>query len=359
MIPPIIARQRLAQQRLSANAFERPEEVVTWMGAVQAQDYPGGKWALGLRMNQPDESADALIEKAFNEGRILRTHIMRPTWHFVTPADIRWIMALNGSRLKGMNPAMLRSLDLDANVFARSNDVFAKALEGGQFLTRAQLGKKLAEAGITAGGLRLAFMTGRAELDLVVCSGPRRGKQFTYALLDECAPQGLVFQHDEAIAELTRRYFASHGPATLRDFAWWSGLTLADAKAGVEMLAVTLHTEVIEGQTYWSSAECGANIAPENTAFLLPTFDEYFVGYANFDKMRRGGPNAKGKLVFESTIIIDGQVVGSWRQTVKNNEVLIELAPFEPLTSAEHAAIDAAVQRLSTFLGTVVRCTPL
>lgn len=358
MIPPMIAQQRLAQQRLSANAFEKPEEVVTWMGAVQAQDYSGGKWALGLRMNQPDRSAAALIEQAFNEGRILRTHIMRPTWHFVAPDDIRWIMALNGPRLKGMNPAMLRSLDLDAKIFARSNDVFAKALEGGHFLTRAELGKKLAEAGIAAGGLRLAFMTGRAELDLVVCSGPRRGKQFTYALLDERAPQRQVLPHDEAITELTRRYFMSHGPATLRDFAWWSGLTLTDAKAAVDMLAATLHAEVIEGQTYWS-AEFGAKIEPENTAHLLPTFDEYFVGYANFDKMRRGGPNAKGKLVFKSTIVIDGQVVGSWRQTVNENEVLIELAPFEPLTSAEDAAIEAAVQRLRSFWGMPVRCSPV
>ncbi|MCI0395732.1 MAG: winged helix DNA-binding domain-containing protein [Chloroflexi bacterium] len=354
MAATAIALQRLYQQRLSQNQFATPGEIVAWLGAVQAQDYLGAKWALGLRMQN---ATDGVIERAFTEGTILRTHVMRPTWHFVTPADIRWMLELTAPRVNAVNAHMYRQLELDDALFLHSNVVIAKALQGGQQLTRAELGSALVEAGIAAEGMRLGYIVHRAELDAVVCSGPRRGKQFTYALLDERAPQARILQRDEALAELTRRYYTGHGPATVRDFVWWSGLTVADAKAGLEMVASDLTHEVIDGQTYWFSTSMPPVAEPSQTAFLLPTYDEFLIGFSSFDKSRAGGRGASKNLVFDSTIVIGGQVVGTWRRTFKQGTAVIELAPFAPLTTAEAEAVTAAAQRYGEFVGMSVVCT--
>ena len=212
-----IALRRHYHQRLTQNPLPGPAEVVAWLGAVQAQDYPGAKWALGLRMQ---DAADDIVERAFSDGAILRTHVMRPTWHFVTPADIRWMLNLTASRVNAASAYMYRQLELDDALFLRGNAVIARALQGGRQLTRVELRGALAEAGIVAEGARLSYIVMRAELDAVVCSGPWRGKQFTYALLDERAPRSRALERDQALAELTLRYFRGHGPATARDFAW-------------------------------------------------------------------------------------------------------------------------------------------
>jgi hypothetical protein len=343
-----IAVQRLHQQRLTQNPFATPTEVVAWLGAVQAQDYLGAKWALGLRMQH---ATDDLIERAFDEGSILRTHVMRPTWHFVTPADIRWILELTAPRVNAANAYMYRQLELDDALFLRSNAVIAGALQGGRQLTRTELGAALAEAGIVAEGMRLGYIVHRAELDAVVCSGPRRGKQFTYALLEERARQARRLRREEALAELTLRYYTGHGPATIHDFAWWSGLTVADAKAGLEMAASQLTHQVIDGRTYWFSASMQPAAEASLAAFLLPTYDEFLIGFASFDDSRTGGQSINGQLVFDSTIVIGGQVVGSWRRTFKKGALVIELAPFAALTAAEYEAVTTAAERYGAFLG--------
>jgi hypothetical protein len=289
---------------------------------------------------------DDALEQAFNEGRILRTHVMRPTWHFVTPADIRWILELTAPRVQALMAPYYRQYGLDEATLMRSNDVIAKALQGSRYLTRAELGTTLAEEGISTNAMRLGFIMGHAELNASVCSGPRRGKQFTYALLDERAPQAKSLPRAEALAELTRRYFISHGPATVHDFVWWSGLTVADAKAGLAMAASHLHHEGIDGHSYWFSSSMPLTVTPSASAFLLPTFDEFLVGFHSFDESRRGG----GVLIFESTIVIGGKVMGSWKRTFKKGAVVIELAPFSPLNDDESEAVNAAAQRYGEFM---------
>jgi hypothetical protein len=340
-----VALKRLAQQRLSANPLATPGEVVGWLGAVQAQDYYGAKWSLGLRMQ---DATDDLIDQAFDEGAILRTHVMRPTWHLVTPDDIRWMLALTAARVKAANAYMCRQLELDEALFARSNPAIARALEGGQFLTRAELGAKLAEAGIKAEGNRLNYVMMRAELDGVVCSGPRRGRQHSYALLEERAPQARTLARDEALAELARRYFTGHGPATVHDFSWWSGLTVADARVGVEMAAAHLAQEKINGETHWLSEEMASEARPTPQALLLPTYDEFLVGYTAYDEARRAG---REEVAFNSALAIDGQIAGSWRRTLKRETAVVELAPFEPLTDAQAEAVGDAARRYGEFLG--------
>jgi hypothetical protein len=354
MVTSGIALRRLAQQRLTQkNQLATPAEVVSWLGAVQAQDYQGAKWALALRLR---EVSDAAIERAFAEGTILRTHVMRPTWHFVAPADVRWLLELTASRINGGNARMYRQYEVDDALLARSKDVIASALQGGRCLTRAELAAALAEAGIAATGLRLGLIVHRAETDALICSGPRRGKQLTYALLDERAPQARWLSRDEALAELTRRYYTSHGPATAHDFAWWSGLTVADARAGIAMAGSALAQEVIEGRDYWLAATPPAP-DPFEEALLLPTFDEFLVGYAAFDVTRRGGRPMGEVSPFDGALVVGGRVVGSWRRALQKETVVVAVTPFAPLTDDEREAVYAAAQRYGEYVGLRAVCT--
>jgi Winged helix DNA-binding domain len=346
-----IAHQRLHNQLIAHQTFEKAEDVVRWMCAVQAQDYAAAKWAIGLRMQN---STDSIIEQAFTEGTILRTHILRPTWHFVLPADIRWMLALTAPRVIAASANYYRTLGLDDTLFSRSNAVMAKALQGGRQLTRAELASVLQQAGIATDNLqRIGQIIMRAELDGIICSGARRGKQFTYALLDERAPQARMLDRDEALAELASRYFTSHGPATLQDFVWWSGLTVADARTGLDMPTPKLMHEVIDGQTYRHSASTPPSNDLSLPVYLLPNFDEYTVGYTDrsaiFDMSDAEKFDTPGN-VLNPTIVLDGLVVGTWKRTIKNDTVHLTPNLFTTLTRSEISALIESANRYGAFL---------
>jgi len=349
-----IAHQRLHNQHLSATTLKSLKEVVGYLGAVQAQDYAGAKWAIGQRI---PNATDAAIDRSFNEGEILRTHVMRPTWHFVTPADIRWILELTAPRVHAANAYMYRKLELNDAIFKRSNAVLAKALQGGMQLTRTELASAFKKAGIIADGLRLGYFMMYAELEGLICSGGRRGKQFTYALLEERVPQVRALKRAEALAELTRRYFRSRGPATLQDFVWWSGLTMADARNGIEMVKSQFVNEMLEGQAYWFSSPGSPASFREKSpkAYLLPNYDEYFIGFKDRSAIgevaRRSNLLENSPSLLAHIIILDGQVVGGWKRTLKKNVVIIELNLITDLTRAENRAIADAANRYGKFLG--------
>jgi len=349
-----IAHQRLHNQHLSATTLKSLKEVVGYLGAVQAQDYAGAKWAIGQRI---PNATDAAIDRSFNEGEILRTHVMRPTWHFVTPADIRWILELTAPRVHAANAYMYRKLELNDAIFKRSNAVLAKALQGGMQLTRTELASAFKKAGIIADGLRLGYFMMYAELEGLICSGGRRGKQFTYALLEERVPQVRALKRAEALAELTRRYFRSRGPATLQDFVWWSGLTMADARNGIEMVKSQFVNEMLEGQAYWFSSPGSPASFREKSpkAYLLPNYDEYFIGFKDRSAIgevaRRSNLPENSPSLLAHIIILDGQVVGGWKRTLKKNVVIIELNLITDLTRAENRAIADAANRYGKFLG--------
>src|SRR5205085_9873252 len=174
-----LLRHRLHNQQLTRSKFTDPAAMVAWLGAVQSQDYFGAKWALAQRL---PGATDASLDRAFNEGAILRTHVLRPTWHFVAPADIRWLLALTGPRVLAISAPYFRANGLDAAVFKRTHPVITTALQGGKFLMRSELAAALKEAGLGQSGLGLTYAVIEAELTGLICSGPRRGKQFTYAL---------------------------------------------------------------------------------------------------------------------------------------------------------------------------------
>ena len=346
-----IPSYRLHNQLLSQPKWTQPEEIVEWLGAVQSQDYAGAKWALAQRLK--DSPTDATIEKAFNEGKILRTHVLRPTWHFVTPTDIRWMLDLTAPRVKTAMAHVDRQLGLDKSILKKSNTALSKALQGNRHLTRSELAPILERAGVSVDNYSMGQLMLRAELDQVVCSGSRKGKQFTYALLGERAPQAKSLEREEALAELAQRYFRSHGPATLQDFVWWSGLTINDARKGIEFIKSQLMCEMSNNQNYWF-VNAPSESKPFRRAHLLPNYDEYMVGYTDrtsiFDVAYKDQLDSRGNILFQYAIMVDGLVAGAWKRTIKRKEVVIELSPFMTLTNAQHQAVITAAQEYGKFL---------
>ena len=346
-----ILRLRLANQRLSC-PVDDPAEVVAHLGAVQAQDYPAACWALGLRLRDPQSAA---IEAAFDAGRIPRTHVLRPTWHFVAPADIRWMLKLTGPRIRAAGAAFTRGLGLDEATFAASFGVLGQALRGGKSLTRGEIGALLREAGIAApDGPRLANILLQAELESVVCSGPRRARQQTYALLDERAASAPALARDAAVVELTWRYFNSHGPALARDCAWWSGLTIGEINRGLEANAYRLQQQTVDGHTYWFSVATPPEAA-EKPAFLLPNYDEYTVAYRErdlyYDRVANSTGDPRMDVPFRHVLLVDGQVTGRWSATPRQNALEIRVRWSLAPTRAQEKAIESAASRYAAFVG--------
>ena len=344
-----IAKQRLHNHRITRAGLRRPEDVVSWLGAVQAQEYEPAKWALGLRLK--DNAVDADVEHAFDEGRILRTHVLRPTWHFVAPADIRWLLELTGPRVQQRMTPYNRHLELDARTFARGLKTFERALRDHQYLTRIELSERLADGGMPMTGQRLAHVTMEAELEGVVCSGPRRGNKFTYALLAERAPDAPRLSRDEALAVLTRRFFKSHGPATVRDFVWWSGLTTADAKRGLEINKA--RREDIDGRIYWTIGPPLPAVTRDRRVHLLPIYDEYIVAYRDREAVPHTTHQTVGNrtqlTIFQHALIVDGQVAGTWRTTPARRGAAT-IVPLRRLKADERQALADAVHRYERFV---------
>ena len=344
-----VAQARLSSQLLGKAKLSKPGEVVAWLGAVQAQGFAAAKWALGLRMHK---AAVSDIEKAFDHGEILRTHVMRPTWHFVAPQDIRELLALTAPRVHAVNAQMYRRLELNDDCLSRCRAVLRKALRGNNHLTRPELANRLLENRIQAAGQRLAYILMYAELEALICSGPRRGKQFTYALLDERAPRAKGSDGDQALARLTLRYFASHGPAQLKDFAWWSGLTLRDTQRGLDLVASHLARETIDGKIHWFSPGSVAALSKTPAALLLSIYDEYTIAYR--DRSALGGERYIERLLavgnaLTSVIIFKGKIAGTWKRALKKGKIEITANPFERLRKDQREALGAAASRYGRF----------
>ncbi len=356
-----IIAARLTNEQLNSTKFETAAELVSWFGAVQSQDFQGAKWALGQRLGLTENQ----IDQEFNEGKILRTHIMRPTWHFVNPADIVWMQKLTSPRVNQIMSYYNRKLGLDKTFFDKSNKIIAKALSGNKFLTRTELAKKLEEGGISINGQKLAHTVSRAELDAVICSGPRigkpastrggsstRGGQFTYALVSERTAKSEQLNPTDPLAELTRRFFQSHGPATVRDFVWWSGLTTTDARRGIE--ANKLPSEVVNGKTYWF--EAGSNhtkyLIPD-TLYLLPNYDEYTIAYKDRDAFLPKEAVKyfmnQGNASFWNSIVYNGEIIGMWKKTSKPMSIEIKTQILNKLPAQVNKKIKEEAEKLGKF----------
>lgn len=349
MKPQELLQQRLANQQIGNCSFTTPAELVSWMGAVQAQDYAMAQWALGLRLEQVKESQ---IEEAIARAEILRTHVLRPTWHFVTPADICWMLRLTAPRIHAYMGTNNRKLELDAAVFKKSNKVLEKILRDGKALNREEIASAFDTAKINTKELRLNHLLVHAELEGLICSGPKKGKQITYALLEERVAPAAPLNKEESLARLALLYFQSHGPASLRDFAWWSGLSLTDAKEAQELIKDKLQFVKL-GTESLAFVERETLPVKSNKIMLLPNYDEYLVGYTDRKVMLGNGSNTlsrEGNPIFVNTIIINGKVEGSWKRTIKAHSVAITTEPFTQFSSSQEKQIEHARQQLLRFL---------
>jgi hypothetical protein len=344
-----IIQLRLYNQLLTSKKFTSPGEVVSWFGAVQSQDFEGSKWAIGQRI---EGSGETMIQQAYDKGEIIRTHVMRPTWHFVLPADIKWLLALTASRVNAACATTFRQVQLDNKIFKTSNAVIEKALQKGNPLTRDELKTALQKKNIRTDDIRMICLLMRAELDGLICSGPKQGKQFTYMLLDERVPDSISFNKDEALAELTKRYFNSHGPATIKDFAWWSGLTITDAKKGVESIRSLLLNERVEDEIFWLYSALRTIKTPKGSIQFLPAFDEYTVAYKNRHILVHPSSASRSSMEILNPVIVQkGRIIGTWKRTVEKNNVTIKQNPFISLSPSALKSLQPAAKAYAKFIG--------
>jgi hypothetical protein len=354
MSPADLATRRLAAQRISTTTFTRPDQVVAWLGAVQAQDYLGALWAVGLRLTQACEGD---IERALADGSIVRTWPMRGTLHFVAAADARWMVELLGPKVVGGAAGRFRALDLDDATIARARRLLVKRLEGGRSLARPAIYEALERGTVSTVGQRGIHILWRLAHERLLCFGPREGKQQTFVLFDEWLPRAKPLPREEALAELAARYFTGHGPATVADFAWWSGLTLADARLAVHLAGRRLEEETIGGRAHLlapPATQPAPPPAPRARAYLLPAFDEFVVAFADrsaaLERAHTPGVNAGGGIL-NPTIVVDGRIVGTWKRRLARAGVVFSPAPFMRLSKPKEQAVVQAFRRYEEFLG--------
>jgi hypothetical protein len=295
------------------------------------------------------------MARAFDGGTILRSHFLRPTWHFARARDIRWLLTATAPRVQALNAHYNRQHGITEELAARSSAVLGKALKGGKNLTRKELAPILERAGVVASGPQLAYIVMRAELDAIVVSGPMRGKQHTYALLDERAPNAIRLDREEAVAELTRRFFVSRGPATLRDLARWSSLTAAECRMGVEMVKSDLEHDDIDGRTYWFGSSSPSGKPQQRPRVdLVQGYDEIIMSYSESKDVvapLKSDLVVRDRRIFLHAILLDGRVIGHWRHDRPKDSVDIEWVLHRSLETAEARALDAAVDRYARFRG--------
>jgi hypothetical protein len=354
--PADILRRRLAAQGLARPIFDEPAEVVSWFGAVQAQDYLGALWALGSRLRKATEAS---VEDALARRALIRCWPMRGTLHFVAAADARWMTRLLAPRILARHAARWkREFDVDAAVISRSRDVIMRGLEGGRRLERPALYELLEARRIRTANSRGLHILLVHALEGTVCLTGRSGKQHTFALLDEWIPKSTEFEREAGLAELARRYFTSHGPATPQDFMWWSGLTARDAEAAIGGAGKKLERATHDGRNYWAAhgrTEARPPRAPH--VILLPAYDEYTVAYQDRSQLLTSAsrPPGAGFGLLSPVVVVNGRVVGNWTRTLEKDAVTVDAKVKRVLTTTESAALRAAAKRYGAFLGLKVR----
>jgi hypothetical protein len=342
----MILRRRLATQRLVGPKMPAATDVVRLLTCVQSQECAHAFWSLGMRSSA---ATMAEVQAEFDAGRFLRTHILRPTWHLVPAEDIRWILKVTSPRVQQVNWTIYRRENLDQAVLDRGTELIIQVLGGRRYQTRAEIGEALAGQGLPAEHLRLAYVIMNAELEGLICSGPMRGAQHTYALLDERVPSG--GQNDGDLPELARRFLAGHGPASAPDFARWASLTSAQAHSAVAEVAGELDAVEVDGVPHWFDP-LAPGPATFHGALLLPLFDEVTLSYPmiNFP-LAEQHPHPPGSDVYIGSVIIAETNVGLWRRVVQGQKVTIEVILSPTVSARSRAAVETAAAELAAFLG--------
>jgi len=326
-----IVQIRLKSQLLLPESGQSIEEVVSRMGALQAQDFAMMKWAIGCRL---PGSTERMVEEALDRGDILRTHLLRPTWHVVSSKDIHWMLDLTAARIRNAMKHRDAQLGITKEIIKKSNAILLKALEDGSHQTKEDLNILWNRASIPTTEYRDAHLLMHGELDGLICSGRTIGKNRSYALLDDRAPIKLRLTKEESLHRLAQVYFTSRCPATIQDFIWWSGLTVGDAKLAVESIKPAFHTETIGLQTYLLPENVPDMRLTSNVLHLISAFDEYIIAYKDRSAMLIPAKFRKvvsNNGMFRPALLLNGEVIGIWKRTPKKNAFLMEVTPFEPL----------------------------
>lgn len=323
-----ISFTRLANQQVTSSQFHSVKELTEWMGALQAQDFPMSKWALGTRL---PGSTIKTIDYALDKGEILRTHLLRPTWHLVSSGNIRWLLKLTAPHIHSAMRSRNRQLGLTDALLNKTNDILYEAVKGGRYKTREEMMSILRLAGIDTTENRGSHILFEAELEGLVCSGPSVNGKITYALLDERDEKPSDAERDEALARLARIYFSSHGPATINDFTWWSGLPAKDARHGLSMVSSEFSSEKTGTEEYWYKGKIVPAAGSLPHVKLLPAYDEFIISYrdrtaalALADHKKAVSDNG----LFRPVIIINGLVAGLWKKTAIKEKIKIEASIF-------------------------------
>jgi hypothetical protein len=358
--------RRLATQRLQGAGLATAADVVRLLGCVQSQEYDHALWSLGMRtcgLKVTDAQAE------FDRGDFLRTHILRPTWHFVAAEDIRWILEVTAPRVQKLNQTIYRRESLDPATLDRGLALIVEELEGGRYRTRAELGQALAERRLVGERLGLAYIVMNAELEGVICSGPMRGAQHTYALLDERVSRSAASAnamrasanrappHGGGTVELARRFFLGHGPASIQDLARWSSLTISQCRDAVEAIKDRLECVTVEGVELWCDPNA-PQVGPSPDALLLPLYDELTLSYPliNFPQAS-GHPHAPGEDLFVGSVIMAETNVGTWRRTAQGRKMIMEIALAPGVVARSRAQVETAASKLASFTGKQLELT--
>ena len=343
---------RLLNQQLSNPLFREPKELVSWMGAMQAQNYSMVKWAVGMRLKSATIQA---VEKALHEGEILRTHVMRPTWHLVAAEDIRWMLKLSAQRIISANDSFAKGYDLDIpnELYTKAHDLLEKILCGKKSMTKQEIAEHFNRSGIVADNRRMTRFMARAEQEGIICSGEDRGSKCTYALLEERVPPMPELTKDESLARLARSYFRSHSPAVLQDFIWWSGLSVSDAKQAVYLIASELTTEQWKEQTWYIHDTCRTRGKLSGHIHLLPSYDEYLLGYKDRTDVLPLEHYSKAFTnngLFFPIVLHNGQVIGNWDKSVKKKSVDLKYSWFRQVADMNEETLERERQKFTRFL---------
>ncbi len=349
MTPSELLHIRLYNQLLSMHALTEPREVVAWMGAMQSQALEMAKWAIGSRLKQ---STAKEITAALNRGEMIRTHILRPTWHFVAAEDLRWMYGLSYPRLKPVYRSYAKMLGADESLLYGLIPLIEELLSGGRHLSKQELGSALAEKRVALDDNHLSMLLSFAELEGVIVNGELDGNRQTFTLLEEWVPYLPAISREDALSRLAGRYFSSHGPATLQDFTWWSGLTVTECRQAMEMIRAGFIRETIDGKECWMPSDIQTPPSDFVSARLLAPFDEFVVSYKDRSELIEEAHYGKvitKNGIFLPTIMLDGRIIGSWKKSTKKNVPRITLTFFGEMPKKTLSLFQPEVERVEKF----------
>jgi hypothetical protein len=342
-----ISNIRLANQRITKSEFNRVKDLAGWMCAIQAQDYPMAKWAIGLRI---DGGSEKTVNEAIDKGEILRTHLLRPTWHFVSSDDIYWLLELTAPHIRSSMKSRNKELELTDTILKKSVLLITDVLQGGIHLTREEMIRILEKSGIATKNNRGSHILSEAELGGIICSGESKGNKQTYALLNERVKENKKLSREDALEKIAGKYFSSHGPATIKDFVWWSGLPVKDARNAIEMAKPHLSGEIIDSSIYYYKE---TSWFAEKTVCLLPAYDEFIISYKDRTASLSSLDQSKAVSInglFRPMIVINGQISGLWKRTLIKETIFIETLLFKNQNKQIRNLIENEAEALGAFL---------